>query len=459
MLEKVISANKGTYKSLTAVQKESIGLLSIGTFLEYFDLFLYVHMAVFLNEIFFPKTDPHTAALLTAFAFCSTYVLRPVGALIFGYIGDHIGRKATVTITTTLMAVSCLVMANLPTYAQIGIFAAYIVTIVRILQGMSSMGEVIGAELYLTEATKPPIQYTVVSAMAMFGALGGSAALGFASLVTDLGFDWRLAFWFGSIVAIIGGIARRRMQETPEFLAAKQKRKEKVAQAKDIHTGVAGDPTTKVNNVTAVALFCIHASWPVCFYFAYMYCGNILKDTYNLTATEIIHQNFIVSMLQLFSWSTMAVMSYWINPIKIVKARLIFFMIFILFSPYLFSNAASAFDILIIQSCIVVFGFTGNPAIPICYKHFPVFKRFTSAAFAYALSRAVVYIFTSFGLVYLAEIFNVWVALVVMVPVAIIFAYSILHFEKLEKADNIISDEVHESVRLTFKQQINSTSL
>ena len=98
----------GLFSSLTKQQKEAIGLLQIGTFLEYFDLMLYVHMAVLLNDMFFPKTDPHTAALLAAFAFCSTYVLRPFGALIFGYIGDTIGRKTTVIITTFLMSISCV---------------------------------------------------------------------------------------------------------------------------------------------------------------------------------------------------------------------------------------------------------------------------------------------------------------------------------------------------------------
>jgi len=112
------------FSSLNRHQKEAIGLLQIGTFLEYFDLMLYVHMAVFLNELFFPKTDPHTSALLAAFAFCSTWVLRPFGALIFGWIGDNIGRKSTVVITTMMMALSCVIMASAPTYAQIGIGAA-----------------------------------------------------------------------------------------------------------------------------------------------------------------------------------------------------------------------------------------------------------------------------------------------------------------------------------------------
>ncbi|WP_341750778.1 MFS transporter [Candidatus Tisiphia endosymbiont of Sialis lutaria] len=125
--------------SLTKEQKESIGLLSIGTFLEYFDLLLYVHMAGVLNELFFEPSDPQTTSLMMSFAFCSSFVFRPIGAVIFGWLGDTIGRKATVIITTFMMAASCLVMANIPTYAQIGVTATWIVTICRAAQGISSM--------------------------------------------------------------------------------------------------------------------------------------------------------------------------------------------------------------------------------------------------------------------------------------------------------------------------------
>ena len=118
---------------------------------------LYVHMSVLLNELFFPKTNPLTVSLLGALAFCSTFIFRPIGAIVFGYIGDHIGRKATITITTFLMAGCCFVMATLPTYAQIGLTASVLITICRIVQGMSSMGEIIGAELYVTEIVKPPL--------------------------------------------------------------------------------------------------------------------------------------------------------------------------------------------------------------------------------------------------------------------------------------------------------------
>lgn len=83
----------------------------------------------------------------TALAFCSAYVLRPLGALLFGWIGDNIGHKVTVVVTTTMMSISYVVMATLPMYAEIGVTTSILVTVCHIAQGMSSMGEIIGAEI------------------------------------------------------------------------------------------------------------------------------------------------------------------------------------------------------------------------------------------------------------------------------------------------------------------------
>ena len=211
------------FSSLSRQQKEAVGLLQIGTVLEYFDLMLYVHMAVLLNELFFPKTDPHTAALLSAFAFCSTSVLRPFGALIFGWIGDNIGRKSTVVITTIMMSISCVVMANLPTYAQIGVSAAWVVTICRIVQGLASMGEYVGANIYLTEIIKPPSQYPAVAFLDTASSFGGVMALFVATIATSStsAFNWRIAFWIGAGLAVVGSVARTRLRETPDFLNGK----------------------------------------------------------------------------------------------------------------------------------------------------------------------------------------------------------------------------------------------
>ena len=91
---------------LTRQQKEAVSLLSIGSFLEYFDLMLYVHMTVLLNDLFFPTaTNPLVKSFVTAFSWSSAYLLRPVGALFFGQIGDIFGRKITIVITTSTMAI------------------------------------------------------------------------------------------------------------------------------------------------------------------------------------------------------------------------------------------------------------------------------------------------------------------------------------------------------------------
>lgn len=211
------------FLSLNKEQKEAVGLLQAGTFLEYFDLMLYVHMAVVLNELFFPKTDTKTASFLAASTFCSIYFLRPVGALLFGYIGDCIGRKTTVILTMMLMATSCILIASLPTYEQIGITAAWLVTFCRVIQGISCMGEIIGAEIYLTELIPLPLRYCIVGLVSCASRLGMVAALCIAMLVTSYElFDWRYAFWAAACLALVGSVSRMRLRETPEFLDSKQ---------------------------------------------------------------------------------------------------------------------------------------------------------------------------------------------------------------------------------------------
>ncbi|AXH77690.1 MAG: metabolite-proton [Caudoviricetes sp.] len=431
---------QATQKFLNKNEKQAIGLLSIGTFLEYFDLMLYVHMAVFLNEIFFPKTDPHTAALLSAFAFCSTFVFRPIGALIFGWLGDNIGRKSTVIVTTFMMAISCFIMANLPTYEQIGITAAWLLTLCRMVQGMSSMGEIIGAEIYLTEATKPPVQYPAVALIVTFSTIGTFAALLVASFVTSHGLNWRIAFWFGGGVALVGVIARTTLRETADFANAKlhlQKVFNNVSNLtlvdkKKLEHNVLLQ--TSVVKKTAIAYFLIECAWPVSFYFTYLYCSNILKNTFGYTAAQVIHHNLNVSIVNLVAYIILTYLSYKIYPLKILKFRLMVFWLLALVSPFIFFSIKSPLEILLIQSVFIIFRPDAFPAIPIYIKHFPIFKRFSYTSWLFALSRVSMHLITSFGLVYLVEYFDFFGMLMIMVPTSLGFAFGVNHFKQLEKA-------------------------
>ncbi|WP_198027145.1 MFS transporter [Candidatus Paracaedibacter symbiosus] len=426
---------------LTINQKEAIGLLQIGTFLEYFDLMLYVHMAVLLNELFFPKTDPHTTALLSAFAFCSTFVLRPFGALIFGYLGDNLGRKSTVILTTMLMAISCITMANLPTYAQIGISAAWMVTICRMVQGVASLGEIVGAEVYLTESLPVPIRYPYVAFIAVASVLGTAMALVIASLFTSFEMSWRMAFWIGSCVAAIGSVARTRLRETPEFADIKMKRqrqksletasKKELVQSKKLMQAAVISKDKKSAQKSGLMFFLIQCAWPICFYFAYIYCGNILKSL-GYTAEQVIHQNLAVTLIQLLSLTGVAVLSYWVHPLKILKTKLFLFLIFILICPFVLEYANTPLSIFFLQALTVALAPDSAPAIPVFLVHLPVSRRFTYASFTYALSRAFMYIVTSFGLIYLTTWFGHWGLWLVFVPSIIVFLLGVKHFEQLE---------------------------
>lgn len=413
--------------SLKSDQKEAIGLLQIGTFLEYFDLMLYVHMAVLLNELFFPETDPHTTALLSAFAFCSSFVLRPFGALIFGWIGDNIGRKATVIITTLLMSLSCMIMANLPTYAQIGIAATWIVTGCRIVQGLSSMGEIMGAQIYVTEITKPPAQYIAVSFVSIASAFGSMAALGIASLVTHFQFNWRLAFWMGAAIAVIGSVARIRLRETPEFIEMKKKQLKKTQD----ETAQESLEQKWGQLATFAAYFFVFCGWPLTFYVSYMYFNPILKQ-FGYTTQDMIFHNFLLSITLCVSSISWTFLTLKLHPLNITKLKGSVGLVLAFTLPFLISVAQTPLSIFALQVLLLNFTLGETPSFAIFIKHFPTLKRFTVTSFLYALTRAIMYIITSLGLVYLTEYLGHSGLSVVMVPVTIGFLWGINHFKKLE---------------------------
>ena len=434
------SNNIETFSSLKPEQREAMALLSIGTFLEYFDIMLYVHMAVVLNQLFFPKTDPHVSSLVAAFSFSSTYFFRPIGALLFGWIGDRIGRKSTVIITIFIMAISCFTIAILPTYEQIGITATIMLTCCRIIQGMACTGESTGAELYLTETTKPPVQYTLVAMLTVYTAVGTMAALGIATMVTSLHLNWRIIFMFGAGIALVGSIARTALRETPEFADAKRRIK-KVFDSTD-HDYIQKNSNNilsknlivqeKVYLKTAIAYFFMQCTRPICFYFSYIHCGNLLKDSFLYSPEQVIHHNFIISIIDLFGLVILAALSYKIYPLKILKVKLIVFSLFLLLSPFLLNAINSPFQLGLIQTFAVFFAFDDMPGGSIFYKYFPVFKRFTSTSLIHAIARAFMYVVVSFGLVFLTKYFGNYALLIIATPLSIGFAFGLNHFINLE---------------------------
>ncbi|ABE05114.1 MFS-type transporter [Rickettsia bellii RML369-C] len=393
-----------------------------------------MHMAVLLNKIFFSPDNSYSIKVLSAFAYCSTFIFRPFGALLFGWIGDNIGRKPVILIATFLMACTCIGIAVLPSYDEIGFTATVLITLFRAIQGISSATEVTGAQLYITEMVKPPLQYPAVASTTIFSTLGTLAALGIAAIVTSGNFNWRYAFLFGAFVAVTGLMARTTLKETRDFIDAKRRIKLSLEK-----TGI--DPKKiesnsiikeKTNFKTFISYFAIQCTWPVWSYFGYFYCGNILTENFGYSPAEVIHHNFFISMIELTGTILLVYLSYKIYPLKILRATFYILIVFFCFSPVIMQNLTPSY-IMLIQVYFLVFAPGYFPATAIFYKHFPVFKRFMHTSFIFAMSRALMYIITSFGLAYLTEYFGYWGILMIMIPVTIGYYLGLRHFENLEK--------------------------
>jgi MFS transporter, MHS family, proline/betaine transporter len=350
-----------------------------------------------------------------------------VGALTFGYIGDRFGRKIVIIITTLMMAASCMILANLPTYSQIGITATYMITLCRMLQGMAASSEATGAQIYITEITKAPLQYVAVSTVSISSSIGACTALGIASLVTSSGMNWRTAFWIGALVAIVGAIARFRLTETPEFIEMKMRKKELV----NHHTF--SDDMHKLAKKTMIAYFLIYCGCPLTFYLVFMYFAPVLKNLGH-TPEKIIVHNFILCIFATIISSFFATMGYKVRPLKILRFRGYGTLALALILPMAMINVSSVSEIFFLQLLILFVGLEPLPADAIFIKYFPVLKRFRYVGLLRSLRMVVMFTGTSFGFVYLNQSIGHWGLLVIMAPVALGFLWGVRHFKKLEKS-------------------------
>lgn len=193
----------------------------VGNILEWYDFAVYGFFAPILARLFFPSDDPFNSLIAAYGAFAAGFLMRPVGAVIFGHIGDRLGRKRALTLSIVLMAIPSLCIGLLPTYEQIGVTAGVLLVVLRMLQGVAVGGEFTGSIVYLAESA-PPGRRGFFASWSLFGANGGillgslvGALLSFTLTDAQLhSWGWRLPFLAGVFVAIAGLIIRRSMGET-----------------------------------------------------------------------------------------------------------------------------------------------------------------------------------------------------------------------------------------------------
>jgi MHS family proline/betaine transporter-like MFS transporter len=194
----------------------------IGNVLEWYDFAVYGFFATILAAQFFPAGDPVVSRLATFATFAVGFLMRPVGAVLFGYIGDRYGRARALVSSIAMMAIPTVLMGLLPTHAQIGVTASFLLVLLRMLQGMAVGGEFTSSIVFLAEHA-PRKRRGFVASFAMFGAtfgtmLGsavGGALSGILSPEDLASWGWRAAFVSGIAVAIVGVVLRRNMLDGP----------------------------------------------------------------------------------------------------------------------------------------------------------------------------------------------------------------------------------------------------
>ncbi|MCF3946715.1 MFS transporter [Acidiphilium sp. AL] len=195
---------------------------AIGNVLEWYDFGLYGFLAPTLGRLFFPSHD-RIASLLGVFAgFAIGFLMRPLGGIVFGYLGDRIGRQFVLLLSVTMMGSATVLVGLLPTYAEAGVAAPVLLVLVRILQGVSVGGEFTGSVTYLVE-TAPENRRGFAGSFANIGSMGGSLlAAGLAALTAAVGgahaLDagaWRIPFLAGGALAAIAFLLRRHIEDSP----------------------------------------------------------------------------------------------------------------------------------------------------------------------------------------------------------------------------------------------------
>jgi metabolite-proton symporter len=198
---------------------------TVGTAIEWYDFFLYsIVTGLVFAKLFFPENDPLTGTLNAFGIYAVGFVARPIGAAIFGHYGDRIGRKSTLIMTLMLMGIATFLVALVPTYEQIGVWGAVLLTLLRFIQGIGVGGEWGGSVLMSMEWCKTHGSRGFIASWPQFGVpcglfLANLAVLAFSYYAGDqfLTWGWRVPFFLSLILVVVGLWIRLGIMETPVF--------------------------------------------------------------------------------------------------------------------------------------------------------------------------------------------------------------------------------------------------
>ena len=339
-----------------------------------YDLTVYGLMASILAPIFFNPANLFSSLIQSYGAFCVGFLARPLGAILFGYLGDFFGRKKALVLSALLMAFSTLALGLLPTYESIGIWASLSVFIIRILQGISVGGEYTGGLILAIEHT-PLEKRGKAGGLVVAGYMGGVFLGSLTSFLFTLpsmpSWGWRLPFIFGFLIVGVGLYIRQKVQESPEFVSPK-----KAPSSSFMHDFLKNP---------LVFLSCIGAagSAGVFCYSLAVYIPTYLKKEFFLPQTTAMFIPVLITLCMMIGNLSFGILSDKVGRLHIMRIggiliTLSIFPLFYLLNSGSFVTCLTA--LLIVGFLSTIFG---GPMNTFVVEAFSPAHRYRSAAFEY----------------------------------------------------------------------------
>jgi len=355
-----------------------------GTAIEFYDFYIYaMAAALIIGQVFFPIENATTQSLNAFLTFGIAFIARPLGAIIFGYFGDRIGRKVTLVSSLLVMGVSTLLIGCLPGYDRLGVLAAVLLCILRFGQGLGLGGEWGGATLLATESAPAGKR----GWFGMFPQMGPSVGfllatlsfLGLSLYLTDAQFKswgWRLPFFASALLVMIGLYVRFKLVETSAFSIA-------LAQHRIVRSPIKSLFSGHLSSVLLGAL-----AMAVCynlFYTATVFCLSYGTKTLGITRTDFLQMLCVAVIFMAIITPLSAHMSDVLGrkPVLLTGCFLSILAGFSL-SPLLGSGSIPLITLFLSVS-LVLMGLTFAPMGSFLPEQFPVAVRYTGAGLAYNL--------------------------------------------------------------------------
>ena len=360
-----------------------------GTFLEWYDFLTFATLAVVFGPLFFPSNDPSAGLLASLATFGVGMVVRPIGAAIFGSIGDRIGRRPVFMITITLMGFATVCVGFLPTYSHIGIWAPILLVGLRLLQGLSAGGEIGGSAVYLTEHAGQSNRGFKTSFLQLMGPLGILVSTLQIALLQShltqeefLSWGWRVPFWVSLILLLLAFKARMALEETPIYLQLSKGD----AQSKSPLRDNLKDPETRKRMF--LLFFCISAGGAVLFFCVQVYTSIFLKTSVHL-APQLVDQLSVYATLALLPFTILAGwLSDQVGRKPVVVSGLILGSTLILPAFYLLQNNSNSIVLiaLVLIGLSAILALVVGPQTALLAELFPAKTRNSAATLPHNLA-------------------------------------------------------------------------